>query len=124
MSFSQKLCRFMEAKQISAYKMSKETGISDRLIGYWRKGEMLPNAENLMIIADYFDTSIDYLLDREKNDTTIHTGDNTGDNNNSSINITSNNLDETTMQVAEMFSNMNIKNKAKVLSFMVELNET
>ena len=114
----------MEVKQISAYKMSKETGISDRLIGYWRKGDMLPNAENLMIIADYFNTSIDYLLDREKKDTTIHTGDNTGNNNNSSINIASNNLDETTMQVAEMFSNMNIKNKAKVLSFMIELNET
>lgn len=123
MSFSQKLSHFMEIKKISAYKMSKETGISDRLIGYWRKGEMSPNAENLMIIADYFNTSVDYLLDREKKDTTIQTGDNTGDNN-SSININSNNLDETTMQVAEMFSNMNIKNKAKVLSFMIELSET
>lgn len=124
MSFSQKLCHFMEVKKITAYQMSKETGISNRLIGYWRKGEMLPNAENLIIIADYFNTSIDYLLDREEKDTTISTGDNTGNNNNSSINIASNNLDKTTMQVAEMFSNMNIKNKAKVLSFMIELNET
>ena len=124
MSFSQKLCYFMDTHKISAYRMSKSTGISDRLIGYWRKGEMLPNAENLIIIADYFDTSIDFLIDREKNDTTLHTGNNAGNNNNSSINIASNHLDETTMQVAEMFSNMNIKNKAKVLSFMIELSET
>lgn len=34
MSFSQKICYFMKDKQISTYKMSKETGISDRLIGY------------------------------------------------------------------------------------------
>ena len=64
MKFSQILCNLMDSKHISAYKMSKDTGISDRLIGYWKKGEKLPNAENLIIIANYFNTSIDCLLGR------------------------------------------------------------
>lgn len=62
MQLSQKLTNLMEQHDVSAYKMSKDTGISDRLIGYWKKGDKLPSAENLIIIAKYFSTSIDYLL--------------------------------------------------------------
>ena len=60
MQLAQILNNLMESKSISAYKMSKDTGISDRLIGYWKKGEKLPSAENLMIISNYFGVSIDY----------------------------------------------------------------
>lgn len=37
MQLAQILNNLMESKSISAYKMSKDTGISDRLIGYWKK---------------------------------------------------------------------------------------
>jgi len=66
MKFAQILDKLMNERDISAYKISKETGISDRLIGYWRKGEKLPGAENLLIIADYFEVTVDYLLKGEK----------------------------------------------------------
>ena len=62
MSFAQTLNSLMENRGITAYKMGKDTKISDRLIGYWKSGDKLPNAENLIIIAKYFGTSIDYLL--------------------------------------------------------------
>lgn len=62
MSFAQTLNSLMENRGITAYKMGKATKISDRLIGYWKSGDKLPNAENLIIIAKYFGTSIDYLL--------------------------------------------------------------
>lgn len=52
----------LKNNNMSAYKLSKETGISDRLIGYWRKGEKLPSAENIVILATYFGISTDYLL--------------------------------------------------------------
>lgn len=52
----------LKNNDMSAYKLSKETGISDRLIGYWRKGEKLPSAENIVILATYFGISTDYLL--------------------------------------------------------------
>lgn len=62
MKLSQILDALMTEKDISAYKIGKATGISDRLIGYWRKGEKLPGAENLLTIANYFGVSVDYLL--------------------------------------------------------------
>lgn len=68
MNFAQILTTIMEQKKISAYKMSKETGISDSLIGYWKKGERVPNAENLIILSKYLNVSIDYLLTGSKND--------------------------------------------------------
>ena len=58
MQLAQILNNLMESKSIYAYKMSKDTGISDRLIGYWKKSEKLPSAENLMIISNYFGVSI------------------------------------------------------------------
>ena len=64
MHLSQILTNLMEKQSVSAYKFSKDTGISDRLVGYWKKGEKIPSAENLIIIANYFSTSIDYLLGR------------------------------------------------------------
>lgn len=62
MKLSQTLDKLMSERDVSAYKISKATGISDRLIGYWRKGEKLPSAENLLTIANYFGISVDYLL--------------------------------------------------------------
>jgi len=69
MQLAQVLDELMTKNDISAYKISKDTGISDRLIGYWRKGEKLPGAENLLIIANYFGISVDYLLTGEEKNT-------------------------------------------------------
>lgn len=69
MQLAQVLDKLMTKNDISAYKISKDTGISDRLIGYWRKGEKLPGAENLLIIANYFGISVDYLLTGEEKNT-------------------------------------------------------
>ena len=62
MQFSQIFNKVITEKKISAYKMSKDTGISDSLICYWKKGERMPNAENLIVISRYLGVSIDYLL--------------------------------------------------------------
>lgn len=69
MQLSQILTTLLENQNISAYKFSKDTGISDRLVGYWKKGDKLPSAENLIIIANYFSISVDYLLGRTENPT-------------------------------------------------------
>ena len=69
MQLAQVLDKLMTKNDISAYKISKDTVISDRLIGYWRKGEKLPGAENLLIIANYFGISVDYLLTGEEKNT-------------------------------------------------------
>lgn len=71
MKFAEILTKIMKERRISAYKMSKETGISDSLIGYWKKGERVPNAENLILISNYLEVTIDYLLTGKSNETII-----------------------------------------------------
>lgn len=62
MKFAENLNEYLESHDISNYRIYKDTGLSDSLIGYWRKGKKQPTLENLVILCDYLDVSIDYLV--------------------------------------------------------------
>jgi len=64
-SFANVLIKLMETNNLSAYQVYKDTGISDSLIGYWRREEKQPTKINIEKLADYFGVSTDCLLDRE-----------------------------------------------------------
>ena len=70
MEIAQILTKLMEDRKITAYRIAKDTGISDRLIGYWKSGERVPSSSNVNKLADYFDVSTDYLLGKEAPDDT------------------------------------------------------
>ncbi|MBE7036905.1 MAG: helix-turn-helix transcriptional regulator [Ruminococcaceae bacterium] len=44
-------------------KVQMETGISQSVLSKYECGELLPTSENLMILAKFYNTSVDYLLD-------------------------------------------------------------
>lgn len=44
-------------------KVQMETGIPQSIISKYETGELLPTTENLMILAKFYNTNIDYLLD-------------------------------------------------------------
>lgn len=44
-------------------KVQMETGIPQSIISKYETGELFPTTENLMILANFYNTSIDYLLD-------------------------------------------------------------
>ena len=44
-------------------KVQMETGISQSVLSKYECGELLPTSENLMILANFYKTSVDYLLD-------------------------------------------------------------
>lgn len=52
----------VQQKGISWYKLSKETGIPEETFSNWKKGKYEPKNEKLNKIADYFDVSVDYLI--------------------------------------------------------------
>jgi transcriptional regulator with XRE-family HTH domain len=64
MEFAQSLTKIMDERGLTAYRLSKETGISDSLLGYYRSGAKDPSSKNLTKIADYLGVSIDYLVGR------------------------------------------------------------
>lgn len=53
-------------RNITSYRVSKDTGISQATLSDWRRGRSKPKVEKLQILANYFGVSLDYFL----NDTT------------------------------------------------------
>lgn len=44
-------------------KVQMETGISQSMISKYESGELMPTTENLIILAKFYNTSLDYLMD-------------------------------------------------------------
>ena len=47
---------------VTAYRVSKETGIGASTFSDWKKGRSTPKQEKLQKIADYFGVSVEYLM--------------------------------------------------------------
>lgn len=44
-------------------KVQMETGIPQSIISKYETGELIPTTENLIILAKFYKTSLDYLMD-------------------------------------------------------------
>lgn len=44
-------------------KVQMDTGISQSTLSKYECGEAIPTTENLMLLAKYYSTSLDYLMD-------------------------------------------------------------
>lgn len=60
--FSQLLQKF----GVTAYKVSKATGISQSSLSDWKLGKVTPKTDNMKKIADYFGVSLEYLMTGEE----------------------------------------------------------
>ena len=47
---------------ITAYKVSKVTGITQSTFSDWKRGRSTPKTDNMKKIADYFGVSVEYLM--------------------------------------------------------------
>lgn len=54
-----------EVQGLSDLQISQQLKISRSTIATYKNGSVIPNAKNLLKIADYFGVSTDYLLGRE-----------------------------------------------------------
>lgn len=62
--FSVIFMQLLQNNNVSAYKLSKEIGISQALISQWKSDKQVPSYDNLLKLANYFNVSADYLLGR------------------------------------------------------------
>ena len=60
--FAERLKYLREEKGFSQTRLSKETGFSRSIIGYWEQGAKIPSALAIITLAKYFQVSADYLL--------------------------------------------------------------
>lgn len=56
--------KLLSDKKLSRYQFKKETNIARQSIDDWFNGIRVPAIKNLIIIADFFDCSLDYLVGR------------------------------------------------------------
>ena len=65
MSFASILNAYCERLNLSGYAVAKKIGVSDAAFYKWRDGEVLPNFETAIKLADLFGISLDELAGRE-----------------------------------------------------------
>ncbi len=59
--------KIRESKHISQIKLAMELNMNQNTISRYENGEREPGIAELILIADYFNVSIDYLLERTDN---------------------------------------------------------
>lgn len=60
-----KIKELREARGMSTHELADILGVSQRQIQLYEKGDSLPKLEGLIILADLFNVSTDYLLGRD-----------------------------------------------------------
>lgn len=69
--FWDKLIELCEENNLKPNNVGKELNISSASFTKWKNGA-IPNAETLMRIADFFNVTVDYLLGRTENITSVN----------------------------------------------------
>lgn len=71
MSFGKKLRSLREEKRLSQVELSKKLNVTSQALSQYELGKRIPDAEMIIRIADFFDVSVDYLLDRTNERITV-----------------------------------------------------
>lgn len=60
--------KLLEKYGVTAYKVSKATGIAGSTFSDWKNGRSTPKQDKLQKIADYFGVTVDYLMTGKETD--------------------------------------------------------
>ena len=64
--FAERLKELRKEKGLTQQKVADSLNISQPNYRRWESGERRPSVETLVMLADYFNVSTDYLLGRKK----------------------------------------------------------
>lgn len=62
--FSERLKELRRSKKLSQVALARELSLTQQAVGKWETGRSQPDPDTLRRLADFFDTTVDYLLDR------------------------------------------------------------
>ena len=63
-----KFMQLLQNRQITAYKVAKDTGISNATLSDWKRGRATPKVEKLILLAKYFNVPIEFFLSDEEDE--------------------------------------------------------
>ena len=50
-------------KELTQLNVQMKTGIDQSILSKYERGDYMPTTENLLILAEFYNTSLDYLMD-------------------------------------------------------------
>lgn len=63
--FAERLKELRKERNMSELQLEKVLGVSSTTINRWERGLRVPNLDSLVLLARFFDVSIDYLCGLE-----------------------------------------------------------
>lgn len=66
-NFSERLIQLKTERKLLQKEIAKDTGLALRTYQYYESGEREPGLSTLIVLADYFNISLDYLTGRSDN---------------------------------------------------------
>jgi len=63
----EKFVELLHERGITAYRVAKDTGVTQTTLSDWKTGRATPKLSTLQKIADYFEVSLDYLAGNTDN---------------------------------------------------------
>lgn len=58
----EKFAQLLHDYSVTAYRVSKDTGVSQTTLSEWKKGKSVPKIDKLQLIADYFKVPVSYFI--------------------------------------------------------------
>ncbi len=72
MNLSEKLYKLRKEKGLSQEQLAEKLNISRQAISKWESGNSVPESEKLILLSDFFNVSLDYLMkENESTDSKI-----------------------------------------------------
>lgn len=65
LKFSERLNELMDEKKLTATALANIIGVKDTTVLRWRKGQINPTVDKIVLLCDYFGVTADYLLGLE-----------------------------------------------------------
>jgi transcriptional regulator with XRE-family HTH domain len=120
--------RFSElcsTNHVSANAVCAKLGLSTATATHWKNGTM-PKGDVLLKLADYFDTSVDYLLGRAVPTKAMNSHNTISGNNNiiGNGNTAIGTLSDQEQELLHIFSDLGVLEQAKLLVFAADLKKT
>lgn len=57
-----KYAKLRDAKGVTDYRVAQDTGIATATLSEWKNGTYKPKVDKLLVLAKYFDVSIEELI--------------------------------------------------------------
>ena len=65
MSFSENLKNLRKVSNIDQSKLAEQLNVSSKTVSHWETGYTEPSINQLILLANYFDVTVDDLIDRK-----------------------------------------------------------